>query len=139
MEMPFFGYGLLVEGLEENWEFQGDLDTPEYALHVSNHECILLGVSRWMAHAPKVFYGWASCDEQETGGAKNSLYDGPGRMCPQRWHFWISRLEDIAKNETSLSEEVRQSAMEAAQNMKKAEAEEDERLREDERLGVKSS
>ncbi len=41
-------------------------------------------------------------------------------MTPQRWEFWLYRLDQLAKQESGLSREIRQSALDAAQAMREA-------------------
>jgi hypothetical protein len=49
------------------------------------------------------------------------LYHGPPAMCLQTWGFWLSRLEELGKTDSGMSQETRDLALEAAENMRTVE------------------
>jgi hypothetical protein len=51
---------------------------------------------------------------------RGPLYDGPAVMCFERWQFWLQRLDELASQESGLSQETRQSVLNAAQAMNEA-------------------
>jgi len=46
------------------------------------------------------------------------LYHGPAIVCFERWQFWLHRLDELANQESGLSQETRQSALNAARTMR---------------------
>lgn len=51
------------------------------------------------------------------------LYPGPPALCPDRWDFWLARLDDIASEASGFGDPVRHAALEAAKAMRAAEEE----------------
>ena len=49
---------------------------------------------------------------------RGPLYHGPAIMCFDRWNFWLYRLQELAEQESGLSEETRQTAVQAVHTMR---------------------
>lgn len=59
------------------------------------------------------------CGKYVEGG---SLYHGPCCMCLQRWSFLQGRFQELRKEESGMSEEIRMAVVEAVQTMRTAES-----------------
>ena len=110
-------YGLR-SGLEE------DLSTDH---EVSVTECKIQVACAWIAHGGKPLLWWArenignlnvTVEDEANYVEGGSLYHGNPTMCLQRWGFWMDRFEELGKEESGLSEEIRKSTLEIAQTMK---------------------
>ncbi|EQB57463.1 hypothetical protein CGLO_02410 [Colletotrichum gloeosporioides Cg-14] len=83
----------------------------------------------WIKHASKFLLRWALENPglAEVAGTSPSyleagpLYGGPAIMCPQRWGFWIERLEMLGKEASVLEADTREMALQAARTMRIAE------------------
>jgi hypothetical protein len=118
------GYGsgadAIISALEE------DLSTTE----ISKLELKMQVACEYILHAAKVFLKWARVSVDITNLTRGdmqyldrgTLYHGSPWMCLERWTFWIGRFEEIGKNESRLSEETRNRALESARLMKSIES-----------------
>lgn len=89
-------------------------------------DCRVQIACSWVFHGSKPLLWWAkdniSYTDVPSTDTKNycmqgPLYDGPATMCFERWHFWISRFEELAKAPSGLGDHTRQLAAAAAQTM----------------------
>jgi len=82
----------------------------------------------WLTHGsamPMLEWAVYNMEDSEDVPAVNSftpgpLYHGPNLVTPERWEFWLYRLDQLANQKSPLSQETRQSALEAAQAMRDA-------------------
>jgi hypothetical protein len=82
----------------------------------------------WLTHGSAIpLLNWAQENLEDDNVVHDSnyfergpLYDGPAVMCFERWQFWLYRLDELASQESGLSQETRQSAFDAAQAMNEA-------------------
>jgi hypothetical protein len=93
-------------------------------------DCRVQAACTWVFHASKPLLWWAKENIGYTDVPANDtanhfkqgpLYDGSATMCFERWHFWIGRFENLAKERSGLSNHTRQLAAGAAHTMKAAE------------------
>ena len=63
--------------------------------------------------------GYSNVEDEGSYIQQGPLYEGPAVMCFERWQFWMDRLQQLAKEDSGLSEETRQTALETVQTMKK--------------------
>ncbi|KAK3904058.1 hypothetical protein C8A05DRAFT_32195 [Staphylotrichum tortipilum] len=80
----------------------------------------------WLAHGSAMpLLEWAGENMEDSNITKSfapgPLYHGPNFMCFERWQFWLHRLDQLANQESGLSPETRQGALDAAQMMREAE------------------
>ncbi|KAK3899515.1 hypothetical protein C8A05DRAFT_36861 [Staphylotrichum tortipilum] len=82
----------------------------------------------WLSHGSAIpMLEWAM-ENMEDGNAERRvnnftpgpLYHGSDLVSPERWEFWLYRLDQLANQESGLSQEIRQSALDAAQAMREA-------------------
>ncbi|KAK3896408.1 hypothetical protein C8A05DRAFT_40064 [Staphylotrichum tortipilum] len=82
----------------------------------------------WLAHGsamPMLEWAVENMEDSEAEYGVNSftpgpLYHGPDLVSPERWEFWLYRLDQLANQESGLSQEIWQSALDAAQAMRGA-------------------
>ena len=82
----------------------------------------------WLAYGSAMpLLSWAqenlddgNVEHQTNSFAPGPLYHGPAIVCFERWQFWLHRLDELANQESGLSQETRQSALDAAQAMEEA-------------------
>jgi hypothetical protein len=84
----------------------------------------------WIYHSAKPLLLWAQenidytdvpAEDEAAFVEAGPLYHGPSPMCLQRWTFWLSRLEQFAKESSGLSEETLKTVLTAAGVMRAAE------------------
>lgn len=89
-------------------------------------DCQVQVACTWVFHGSKPLLWWAKDNIGYIGVPSNDttnyfmrgpLYDGPATMCFERWHFWISRFEELARASSGLGDHTRQLAAAAAQTM----------------------
>jgi hypothetical protein len=90
-------------------------------------ECRIQVACEWVCHAAKRLFWWArdnigymdvTVEDEANYIEGGPLYRGPPTMCLERWGFWLDRLEELGKEESGMSEEIRKAALEAAQTMR---------------------
>ncbi|KAE8154851.1 hypothetical protein BDV25DRAFT_82920 [Aspergillus avenaceus] len=88
--VPWYNFAIwsLREGLEE--------ECPETAV-----DCHLAVAREWFRHSGPVLRQQATVAEtkEERMLAGGSLYQGPAKLCPERWTFWKERLDQIGRQE----------------------------------------
>jgi hypothetical protein len=80
-----------------------------------------------ISHAAKPQLWWArenigymdvTVEDEANYNERGTLYHGPPTMCLQRWGFWLDNFEELGKEESGMSEEIRKAALEAEQIMR---------------------
>jgi len=82
----------------------------------------------WLAHGsamPLLRWAQENMDDGDVEHQTNTfstgpLYHGPAIVCFERWEFWLHRLDELANQESGLSQETRQTALDTAQTMREA-------------------
>lgn len=99
---------------------------------ISMTECKMQVACEWISHAAKPLLWWAREnigymnvgpeDEEVQYTEGGTLYHGPPAMCLQRWSFWLGRFEEVGKEESGISEEIRKAALDTVQLMRTIES-----------------
>ena len=94
---------------------------------MSRTECRIQVACTWISHAAKPQLWWArenigymdvTVEDEANYNERGTLYHGPPTMCLQRWGFWLDNFEELGKEESGMSEEIRKAALEAEQIMR---------------------
>ncbi|KAL1843519.1 hypothetical protein VTJ49DRAFT_1112 [Mycothermus thermophilus] len=135
--------GILLIDEECVFALKNGLETDLSTLDATVAECRILVACGWLVNCPKELLGWSRAYDVSEQPPKyepqwgpgdeyprlvpNSevgpLYSGPPTLCPERWAFWLARLDEIASEESGFGNPVRYAAFEAAKAMRAAEEE----------------
>ncbi|KAJ4392947.1 hypothetical protein N0V93_002151 [Gnomoniopsis smithogilvyi] len=90
-------------------------------------DCRVQAATVWLLRCGKQLYEWAleNVDPEiqpfeESYFEAGSLYSGRPFMCPERWGFWLHRLEELGKPEHRLGPLTCETVLQAAQVMRAA-------------------
>lgn len=90
-------------------------------------DCRVRAASFWILRCANKIFEWAQENaDPETSPPESScfhagaLYSGRPVMCPERWQFWLHRLEQLEKPEFGLRPQTREIVVQAAQIMRTA-------------------
>lgn len=84
--------------------------------------CRILAASEWIIQSGQIIFRWAQEEDEEpfpwdTDVTPGTLFKGDPGLSVKRWSFWKVRFDEISKEESLLSDEVRSVARNAVDQM----------------------